>query len=516
MRDIIDKLTLIESKGLANRKPGTIFRDTQGNEITFNNVQFFPEQGGKFEPQELEKLLTNLQTEYQNIQWENDKTSKTGGIGLASFDSPEGPVYFGRFYEKIKSNFLDNNFPNQVGNYKLTSKSAEKMQSGLTPQDLLKKKLNYLTADEILEQLADSLGADNPLYMVAYEVAKGGKFPIKFPAPEGVSFSAFRDYFGEILQPIALQQGKYKGDADEAAKLYLNGTFADTLISFDFAKNAGLSDSTMTTEDGKMVKISSKGGKGATASAKNLANSIDELAKTPAGLKLKDKYKDAIEIIQEITRQGQANSPLYLAVKYDIIDNEEANQVRNLKNEKPIDWYDIDSLDISDNLKKLAKSKQPKITVKVSMYYHLLAVIAQKAVAAVNEKTDFSKAAADILNNGSLIQVYTIASQSKNEWTLELFKTWYPGTSIKGIYLSSEKTHYSTGINGNLTFKIDRGEGAPNEESEEPEDSGKVRREPKAPTEKEQAKKAKDIALGKIKPFKKEKPAQTNVGREKR
>ena len=84
--------------------------------------------------------------------------------------------------------------------------------------------------------------------------------------------------------------------------------------------------------------------------------------------------------------------------------------------------------------------------------------------------TDFSKVAAKILNNGALVQVYTIAKEGKTEWVLQDFETVYPGDSIKGVYLSASKTYYSTGIKGNYTFKIDKTKGAPEKEpNEDPE-----------------------------------------------
>jgi hypothetical protein len=104
----------------------------------------------------------------------------------------------------------------------------------------------------------------------------------------------------------------------------LDGSFDGTLISFDFSKTAGLSDSTMANEDGKYIKVSSKGGKGATASTANLIKSIDELSNTLRGQKLIEKYADTIEIMRDIQKKGQALAPIYLGLKYDIIDREDA------------------------------------------------------------------------------------------------------------------------------------------------------------------------------------------------
>lgn len=512
MRDILQKLeTLTESTGLAGRKPGDVFKTTDGDEIVFDNLQFYPAQGGRLEQEELDRILMQISSETNNsINWLNNKSGRTGGFAVATFKGPDGPLYYGRYLESIKPNFTDNYVPNQVGDFKFAGKAAAKAQAGLSPQDLLSQKID-LTAGDIIEQLEKSLGPTNPLYVLANRLASGEPLPMTFDAPIDVSFSAFRDYFCEILQPIALQRGQYTGNAGEAAEIFLGGSFDGTLISFDDSKTAGLSDSIMTNEEGKSIKVSSKGGKGATASTSNLVNSVNELAATPNGQKLLDKYADTIEILREVQKQGQAGAPLYLGVKYGIIDEQDAETIKGLKKMGPVQLDKINQLDISKNLIKLARGRNTDNPENVNLYYHLMAAIAHKAAEEVNDKTDFSKAAADILNNGALVQVYTKAKEKSGSWTLDEFETVYPGESIKGVYLSAGKTYYSTGIKGNYTFKIDKGQGKPKDVEQPSFDLGT----PAVSTEKDFTKKAADIALGRSK-RKIEKPAVGNVGREKR
>lgn len=516
MRDILDKINLlIESTGLAGRKPGDIFKNDKGDQITFTGLQFVPSQGGKLEAKDLEKALLKLEKQGINVHWQNGKTAKSGGYAIATFDTKDGELYYGYFKDSIKPNKTDNFIPNQVDGYRLASKSAVKMQSGLTPQDLLKQRLDNLNSKEIIKQLSDTLGATNPLVMVAKQVASGAEFPIKFPAPKDVSFEGFRDYFCEILQPMALQAGSYTGNAGEAAEIFLDGSFAGTLISFDFSKNAGLSDSTLTNKAGKTVKVSSKGGKGAEASVKNLYEALRELEKSPNGKKLAKKHEEAIGLINNIALKGQVGSPLYLGVEYDIIDDADAKQIMSLRDSGPIDLDKIDKLKISKNLKKLAKERKTKDTKNVNLFYHLMASVAHAAAKEVNNDTKFSKAAADILNNGSLIQVYTKAKDAGKEWILQNFDTVYPGSSIKGIYLSASKNYSSTSIKGNYTFLIDKGQG-------KPKDSDPAGAEPenisdKKPTVK--LAKAADIitkGIGRKPRAVAAKAKPTNVGRQKR
>lgn len=507
MRDILDKLNqLLESTGLANRKPGDIFKNKEGDEISFNKIEFYPRNGGKFDSAQLNSAIQKLGSD---IQWQNNPNKSGGGIAVVTFDTERGPIQYGFFRKEIYPNKLDNKIKNDsIPGYNFGGKAAEKVQSGLTPQDLLTKRDN-LTQDQIIEQLVKKLGEDNPLVQVAIRVSKNEKFPIKFPAPAGISYTGFRDYFCEILQPMALQNGQYEGNAGEAAATFLDGSFAGTLISFDAAKNAGLSDSILSTTEGKYVKISTKGGKGAQASVKALSDSLRELQASPIGKKLLETYKETVDIIDKILARGQVGAPLYLGVKYNIISEDEAKQILNLRKLPPIDLKNIDQLEISDNLKKLAKERDTDMPETTNLFYHLIASIAHLGAKEVNNKTDFSKAATDILNNGALVQVYTVSNQNKDEWSLESFETVYPSKNIKGVYLSAGKNYFSTQIKGNYTFVIDKTGKKPKEENSDTEGVSTL------PTisNKEFTKTAGKIERGLRKAVKKK---DTGVGREKR
>lgn len=466
IRKILDTVNILnESTGLAGRKPGAVFTDSQtGESITFVDLQFFPQEGGRFSPQDLDGAVKQIENELGiPIQWENQRGPRTGGFGIATFtksDSSE-QLAVGTYLQEIKPTKQQNYISNTVlGRYKFAGKAAAKTQAGLTPQDLLSKR-DGLSVAGIMNQLSEKLGTDNPLYYVAHHVAMGQPLPFEFDAPEGQSFSAFRDYFCEILQPIALHKGLYSGNAGEAAEIFLGGRgFEDTRINFDSAKNAGLSDSILDKPDGRYVKVSSKGDKGAEASAKNLINSVDELAETERGKKLLNKYKDTIEMVREIQSQGQSGAPIYLGVKFGVIDEEDATIIRKLKNAPPADIKNkqqLKQLGLTPKLITLAQERGTKTPENTSLFFHLIAAVAHKAADKVNSETDFSDAAADILNNGALVQVYTKAKEKNGKWILEGFETIYPGTSVSGVALSAGKNYASTGIKGNFTFKILRG-----------------------------------------------------------
>lgn len=477
MREFINIIEqLNESTGLAGRKPGDVFRNETGEEAIFNDIKFFPEGGGKYTPEELDQALADIEQQVPNIQWQNSRSGRTGGFAIISF----GNFVIGQYLQEVKPSITDNKISNSFTvdgtTYKFGGKAAAKADAGLSPQDLLTDKLD-LSIPKIMNQLASSLGTDNPLYAIAHNIAMGQPLPMTFDAPGGISFTAFRDYFCEILQPIALQKGQYTGNAGDAANRFLGGTFEGTVISFDDSKTAGLSDSILTNKSGGSVLVSTKGGKGATASASNLIDQIDKISETPDGQKFLNKHSEVVDLLREIQDAGQAGAPLMLGVRYGIISPDDADMIRAFKKLSPVSLENLGQLGLSDNLLSLAQGRNTDNPDNVNLYYHLMAAVAHKAAEQVNEKTKFSKAAADILNNGALVQMYTKASENKGKWTLQEFNTVYPGESIKGVYLSAGKTYYSTGIKGNYTFKIDKGSGvAKDDVTTKPASVGRAKR----------------------------------------
>ena len=456
MRDILDKLDyLTESTGLANRKAGDIFKNSAGDQITFVGLAFTPSDGGKLEPEQLSDAIQMATREAGDIQWQNEMSARSGGFAIASFDSEKGPIHFGFFLQEVKPNPKDNKIKNVIGDYRYAGAAAAKTQANMSPQDLLTNKTN-LTVRDIMLQLSDSLGTESPLYYIAHQVATNAGYPITVKVPEGLSFTGFRDYFCEILQPIALQTGNYKGNAAEAAQVFFGvPSFEGSTISFDDSKNAGLSDSVLELPDGRYVKVSSKGEKGAEASVKNLLDEVENVQNP----ELLEKYSDVIELIETMRTNGQAGAPLALGVRYGIIDETDAEFIKSLKKIKPIPLDSIKNLtvggyDPSKNLISLAmgrKTKRPESTV---LYYHLIAAVAHKVAEKVNTDTNFGKAASEILNNGALVQVYTNAKQTGDSWVLDAFKSVYPSKAVTGVVLSAGKNYSSTEIKGNFTFKI--------------------------------------------------------------
>ena len=110
------------------------------------------------------------------------------------------------------------------------------------------------------------------------------------------------------------------------------------------------------------------------------------------------------------------------------------------------------------------KSRTTKDTDNVNLYFHAIAAVAHKVAEYVNKNTNFSDAASEILNNAALIQVYTIAQEQKDQWTIKEFNSKWPSNDTTGVLFSATKTYYSTGIKGNFTFRILRNGAKPTDE----------------------------------------------------
>lgn len=461
---LVERRLFLESRGIGARKAGEEFVSTTNpnDKIYIDSVSFFPQGQTEYASfQDLEVELESIKTQLGTAQINvigSFKENSHKAFGVAVFQrADKTKLAFIKPYARISFDPTQNAWDNQTGipGYKFNSKSAAKTQAGMTPQDVLTNKQNDLSAQDIVDQIAAKFGSDSPLTYAAQQVAAGQSYPIKIAVSEGMSFTAFRDYFCELLHPIALQTGKYQGNAGAAAQQFLDGVgFEGCTINFGKDKTEGLSDSKMIAPDGRMIKVSSKGATGAEASAKNLLDAVNELKNTNPNLA--KRHREVISIIQDMATNGQAGAPLVLGLSYGIISDEDSAKINSFKQMAPIDLEtaDLDALDISSDLQLLIYQRNTDNPNNVNLYFHSIAAVAHKVAEMVNESTNFSAAASEILNNGALVQVYTNARETSTEWTINGFNTLWPSKTVTGVKFSAGKNYASTGIKGNFTFKI--------------------------------------------------------------
>ena len=458
MRDLLNLLdNLNEGRGLSARAPGEKLKNTVGDIVTFQGMEFYPESGKVDDASELVALKVDaVDSQERNVHWVNQPNSSTGGFMIATFTGEDGtPYYLGRWAKEISPNRVLNDFPHTAipGEFKYQSKAGQKENSGLKPSEWLTQFQNN-TPDTILQQCVAKFGkgSDEANALAAFinsdvpvTVVKGSMNP-----------TAFRDYFAEVLQPIALVMGKrVSGNAAEAAKIFFGSgeDYSACTISFNNNTIGGLYDSLLVNPEGKQIKLSSKGKDGANASVTNLMKSVTELEKVPAGSKLKSTFAEEIELLETILKLGHFGAPLAIAEKYKLIDSKEAEQVMKLRSMGPNDKI-IGRGILSKRLEAMYQARKARDMSRIIPIEHMISAIAYKVADHVNKNTRFGEAASSILNNSALVQMYTDTSDSADAITITKLTAVYPSQTVTGVLLDASKAYMSTQGKGNFTFEI--------------------------------------------------------------
>lgn len=462
MRLILDTLKeLQESVGLANRQPGTSFKNPAGDELFFQSVDFYPNGGGEYKDTEemlaaVDLLSSKIGIQPTDIEWMNTSTAQSKAFGLAHFvDAENKDVYMGRYMQKISPIKVQNSFPNVglPGGYRLQTAVAKKEAAGYKPTDVLTK-LDDLRPEEVAQQIVAKFGEDSDEAR-AVAIFMAEDFPMSIPQGDMI-YTAFTNYFCELLQPMALVMGKRLGneaDARKAESEFLSeGGFSSCKISYGATKTGGLTDSVLINSAGQTMGVSSKAEGGAKASAKNLKDKIAEMRKSPEGKKVLDRHKETISVIETVT-EGSTPGPLNMGVIAGIITPEEKDQILSIKDVPPGEQV-LGNNRLSEKLEDMYRGRKARDPSVVIPFFHIRAVIANRVADYVNKNTNFSEAAAEILNWGAFIQLNTTGSTADGTIKLNPFDVIYPSKAITSVQLSADKTFYSTGSKGNFVFKI--------------------------------------------------------------
>lgn len=463
MRDLLNLLT--EATGLAGRTPGDIFIDGNDNEVIFRELKFYPTVGRFNTKEEMSAAVADIGEQFQRAGIDIVETNADRGMlafGVVSFTDADNNVrayirYFQRIAANFRSNFWDNN---SIPELRLGKKSSEKLRVGYSPSEVLTQ-LDNLTPDSIIQQIAAKFGDQSILTQIAIRVSQGGTSNIEVPA-EGIHFEAFRDLFCEMLHPIALKSGFFVGPVKESAtvaeeKFLGPGGFQTAAINFSASKTEGLSDSILVGQNGVSLKVSSKNKVGsAKASVTNLAVEARKMREGPSAT-LMNRYKDAIETIEFIEKADGILGPLQLAKKFNIIDEDEFNTVMSLR---VVDSFEDIAVNLdqypgmTDNLKTIWRRRRAKNMQDSVPFFHMVSGVAHTVAEHINNKTEFSRAASAILNNGALVQIYTNAKNMGGKIILFPFQTQYPSETITGVVMDAGTRYKSTAINGKFGFQI--------------------------------------------------------------
>lgn len=462
MRDLLNLIdNLEEARGLSARKPGEVYSRGEGadNQITFQDLTFYPEVGSFTSGDEMMTAFDAIQKQVGHPIEMVNQPGANRAFAVAAFDTAVGTRYLAKFAKEIKPVRAQNTFfqtKDIPGGFSQTDARGSKEKVGYKPSDVLTE-FKSQTPASILAQIEAKFGADSNEYQAAVIITSAETFPVAVPAGN-MDFAGFRDYFCEMLQPIILINGQpVKGNAAEAAATFMgkNG-FSGSVVSFNANTTGGLYDSLLVSPNGKQIKLSSKGAKGAMASSTNLLRSAEELKSAGLG-KIVDRYPEVLDILNTIDNGDHNSGPLNLAVQFGLIKENEIPQVMSLKKYAGARDFDIDKTDLSSNLKKLYKDRTAEDPSKIIPLNHLVASIAYKVCNEINTKTNFSEAAADILNNSAFVQMYTDAKKGKDEFIIQGFTTVWPSKLFTDVTLEAQKSYSSTASSGGLlVFNINK------------------------------------------------------------
>ena len=209
------------------------------------------------------------------------------------------------------------------------------------------------------------------------------------------------------------------------------------------AMNYALVDSVFIGPDGQEVGISSKGGKGAKASAKNIA---DAIAKAPP--ELVKKYKFTVDIIKLVEQASAQEGPFRIAEFLKLLPAGLEKEIMGYVKSGKTDYVGL-----SDDAKELFNYGTPKQGAPgFNTGLALTALLAKKVAKKVNEDPNFSDGALSFLNQSSIVQLYCKMGKQGNNARVTGWDAIYPPNFKGRVVLDGSKNYYSSRIGGKFAF----------------------------------------------------------------
>lgn len=420
---------LLEAQGLTGRRPGEKFVDKDGNDLIFQKVEFF-------------NSKEDWDGDLDSVTFVNKPSSSLTGIGIVTFkDANNKEILFGR-YLKPGTKAWENKNP---GFFEYRSKATAKEESGLKPTDFLTK-MDNLSQQDILKQVEDAFGKDSPLYLATQETIDEG-YPKKPITLGEMSEAGVTNYFAEILQPIALINGNYTGNAKDGLEV-LAGTsnLSKFKINFPTGVTQGLYDSYLTSGN-TQVNISSKFGS-AAQSAKASVTNLYKIYKDYKDKEMFDEYQKEIEIMRIVAEESQEMAPVLIGVYLGLLKQNEKTLIEKLKKDSTVK--------LTPNIIKMRDSIKPGAGRTPDPYYHVIAGIAKSVCAYINDTEDiqFSRAASMLLN-GTVIQIYTKVNPAKSGTVqFKQFDTKWPDDAVTNVLIESGTRYKTDRVDGKMGYIV--------------------------------------------------------------
>jgi hypothetical protein len=441
---------LIESKGIMGRVYGDTFLNGD-DKLEFKQVDLYPLEEMKFENAESRDVYIQQLEQENNLQieWTNKPNAGSLAFGLATLTDPmldDKMTYWGRYFREKTANMMGKWGNSQVPiGWKLQTAGALKLDIGIDPQHLIKTDDPFNGVIEVIQAVkTNSTGTElSDSLVTALETIHTQQHPV-FPG-QIANLPALRDYFGEIMGPVALMSEMVRGQADAARDDLLQGQpWASCKVFWPMAMNAPLVDSYFTAPDGTRVGISSKGGKGAKASVRNIA---DAIAKAPEEMKV--QYQTTVNIVDIVQSNTAKDGPFRLAEMYGALPEGLEAEINGYIQEGKKDY-----IGISPASTELFNYGTPKQDIPgFNVGFALLALLAKKVTRLINESgPEFGLGCVAFLNQSSIVQLYCKMGKNGQDARVTGWDAVYPPNFQGTVQIDGSKNYYSSRIGGKFAF----------------------------------------------------------------
>ena len=449
---------IFEAKGLFGRLQGDHFVNKDGREASFIRIDFYPDPDiSQFEtPEQRDEAIAKYETDmHGKITWTNSPTSAQLAFAVAVLDNREGGIMlWGRYLKQTKHNMMGvwSNKDIPPG-WNLATKGAVKLQVGYDPQNLIKTENVFMSSQQVINTvLKNSPEEARPTFSKVLTGLASGEPVTVFPGMAD-QMEAIRDYFGEIMQPLGMMGGVIKGQAEEARQILADGAAWNACkVMWPMSMNAALCDSFLIAPNGQEIGISSKGGKGAKASAKNLHDAYLK-AEKEGNREIIETANFTVSVVKVVAESTALQGPIKLGKMLGIpgVDEKLLAEVNQYIKTGKTDFTGVSqsALDIMSAFKVNNEVKG------FNTGYAIMAAVAKTVAKEVNKNPEFTRGALALLNQSSIIQVYTTMTKKGEDAVLNGFRAVYPPNFEGTIKMDGGKNYYSSRIGGKLAFSFD-------------------------------------------------------------
>jgi hypothetical protein len=516
MRDILNLLNsiLTEAAGgmskrwLESQQSPIYFLDAQGNRYTIDNLVLFPLEQPVLPVAELgvevEDTITQMGLTRQNITFVNRMPAKQGAGMLIIMKDQNGKLFpYFKFFPKremdtLGMHYSPADFERETGlawqQTRVTGTGKDRKEEVISRVELKPKQAvptnTNLAISAVPEQSYRMLAADDKvgpelarqLQTLLKNTLNGSVEPVSGLVPYERDI---RVDFGEVAAPLGLVVGAHVGGSyskvqnELLAPLGVSWSTA-TQVFYPEAGNEPLYDSQIMWPNGEKLRISNKAeGKGGAASTTSILEIIDKYPERfsnedKAMLEPDGRYGDFVTALRTIAGSSSFVGPVTLAMEFDYIDNNDAeNALENLQNKTNDQRLLTPRLQEIINDKTIFNAQTDKPDYKVC--YNVIASLARLVVKHLNADigltTEFFKF---MLSRANLIQVNQFTERKDDGVAFSRFDVIWPPNFTGKIKFSASDFQSNKKSTSRLAFSVG------NERATKTKDSDTQTQEPNA------------------------------------